>query len=31
MRPRLKEAGFEYVEDLESLGSFNGIDCRKKD
>ncbi|MBT6414868.1 4-carboxy-4-hydroxy-2-oxoadipate aldolase/oxaloacetate decarboxylase, partial [Candidatus Puniceispirillum sp.] len=28
MRPRLAEAGLEYVDDLETLGSFNGIDCR---
>ena len=28
MRPRLKEAGFTYVEDLDELGEFDGIDCR---
>jgi 4-hydroxy-4-methyl-2-oxoglutarate aldolase len=28
MRERLAEAGLVYVEDLESLGDFNGIDCR---
>ena len=28
MRRRLAEAGFEYVDDLETLGDFNGIDCR---
>ncbi|MGC6440721.1 MAG: 4-carboxy-4-hydroxy-2-oxoadipate aldolase/oxaloacetate decarboxylase, partial [Candidatus Puniceispirillaceae bacterium] len=27
MRPRLAEAGFEYVDDLNALGSFNGIQC----
>ena len=31
MRPRLEEAGFRYVEDLEELGEFNGIDCRGRD
>ena len=30
MRPRLAEAGLEYVDDLETLGSFNGIDCRNR-
>ena len=30
MRPRLAEAGLEYVDDLEKLGSFNGIDCRNR-
>jgi 4-hydroxy-4-methyl-2-oxoglutarate aldolase len=28
MRERLAEAGLVYVDDLESLGDFNGIDCR---
>ena len=28
MRPRLAEAGFEYVENLNELESFNGIYCR---
>ena len=28
MRPRLIEAGFEYVDDLDTLRDFNGIDCR---
>jgi 4-hydroxy-4-methyl-2-oxoglutarate aldolase len=28
MRPRLADAGFEYVDDLDSLGDFNGINCR---
>ena len=31
MRPRLEEAGFTYVEDLDELGEFNGIDCRGRD
>ena len=31
MRPRLEEAGFTYVEDLDELGDFNGIDCRGRD
>ncbi len=30
MRPKLAAAGFEYVDDLASLGSFNGIDCAGK-
>ena len=30
MRPRLAEAGFEYVDDLVALGDFNGIDCRTR-
>ena len=30
MRPRLVDAGFEYVDDLDSLGDFNGIDCRTR-
>ena len=28
MRPRLAEAGFEYIDDLDALGQFNGINCR---
>ena len=28
MRQRLADAGLEYVDDLDSLGNFNGIDCR---
>lgn len=28
MRPRLEEAGFEYVDNLDALSSFNGINCR---
>jgi len=28
MRERLAEAGLVYVDDLETLGDFNGIDCR---
>ena len=28
MRERLAEAGLVYVEDLDELGEFNGIDCR---
>ena len=31
MRPRLAEAGFGYVDTLDELGSFNGIDCRQED
>ncbi len=31
MRPRLAEAGFEYVDNLEELGSFNGINCQQED
>lgn len=31
MRPRLEEAGFTYVDDLDELGEFNGIDCRGRD
>ena len=27
MRPRLKEAGFTYLDDISELGTFNGIDC----
>ena len=30
MRPRLEEAGFEYVETLDDLGTFNGIQCKTK-
>lgn len=30
MRPKLADAGFEYVEDLETLGNFNGIDTTGK-
>jgi len=30
MRERLADAGLVYVEDLETLGDFNGIDCRRK-
>lgn len=30
MRPRLKDAGFEYVDSLDELGSFNGINCKDK-
>jgi 4-hydroxy-4-methyl-2-oxoglutarate aldolase len=28
MRERLAEAGLVYVDDLDKLGDFNGIDCR---
>jgi 4-hydroxy-4-methyl-2-oxoglutarate aldolase len=28
MRERLAEAGLVYVDDLNTLGDFNGIDCR---
>jgi len=28
MRERLAEAGLVYVDDLDTLGDFNGIDCR---
>ena len=31
MRPRLDEAGFEYVESLEELGEFNGINTKGLD
>ena len=31
MRPRLQEAGFEYVESLDELGTFNGINCQQED
>lgn len=30
MREKLAEAGFEYVDDLNSLGHFNGIDCTER-
>lgn len=30
MRPKLADAGFEYVEDLDALGDFNGIDTTTK-
>ena len=30
MRPQLAAAGFEYVEDLDALGDFNGIDTTGK-
>jgi 4-hydroxy-4-methyl-2-oxoglutarate aldolase len=30
MRQRLADAGLVYVDDLETLGDFNGIDCRRK-
>lgn len=28
MRPKLKEAGFTYVDNLNELGDFNGIKCK---
>ena len=31
MRPRLQEAGVEYVESLDELGTFNGINCQQED
>lgn len=31
MRPKLAEAGFEYVDSLDELGSFNGINCVQED
>tara|TARA_B100001093_G_scaffold373059_1_gene358068 strand:- start:5564 stop:5671 length:108 start_codon:yes stop_codon:yes gene_type:complete len=31
MRPVLAETGFHYVETLDDLGNFNGIDCRNRD
>ena len=31
MRPALAEAGFHYVETLDDLVEFNGIDCRNRD
>ena len=30
MRERLAEAGLVYVDDLDTLGDFNGIDCRRR-
>ena len=30
MRERLAEAGLVYVDTLDDLGEFNGIDCRNK-
>lgn len=30
MREKLATAGFEYVDDLDTLGDFNGIDCRNR-
>ena len=30
MRERLAESGLVYVDSLEELGDFNGIDCRGK-
>jgi hypothetical protein len=30
MRERLAKEGLEYVEDLDTLGSFNGINCRNR-
>ena len=30
MRERLAEAGLIYVDDLDTLGDFNGIDCRRR-
>lgn len=31
MRPRLEAEGFAYVDSLEELGDFNGINCRESD
>ena len=31
MRERLAKEGLEYVEDLDTLGSFNGINCKNRD
>jgi len=31
MRPRLAAAGFEYVDTLDALGTFSGLDCSQKD
>ena len=31
MREGLAATGFEYVENLDELGSFNGIDCKNRD
>ena len=28
MRPKLEEAGFSYVDNLDELGDFNGINCK---
>ena len=28
MRPKLEEAGFSYVDSLDELGDFNGINCK---
>ena len=28
MRPRLESAGLTYVDSLDDLGEFNGIDCK---
>ncbi len=30
MRERLAKEGLEYVEDLDTLGSFNGINCKNR-
>ena len=30
MRERLDDVGFRYVETLDELGRFNGIDCKNK-
>ena len=30
MRPRLKAAGLTYVDSLDDLGEFNGIDCKAR-
>ena len=30
MRPRLEAAGLTYVDSLEDLGEFNGIDCKSR-
>jgi len=30
MRPALTAAGFTYVDTLDDLGEFNGIDCRNR-
>ena len=31
MRPRLADAGFEYVDTLDELDTFNGINCQQED
>ena len=31
MRPRLEAEGFEYVDELNDLGEFNGINCWQED